>query len=99
MAAQKGKLYGDVDIRLLTDGKATKDAILDGLDWIERQTTQHDVAMIFLAGHGVTDKNGDYYFLPSSVTLEHLRSSGLPFMKPICMNASATCSSTHTIRR
>jgi WD40 repeat protein len=81
MAAQKGKLYGDVDIRLLTDGKATKESILEGLDWIERQTTQHDVAMIFLAGHGVTDKNGDYYFLPSSVELERLRASGLPFME------------------
>jgi hypothetical protein len=42
LAEQKGKLYGDVDIRVLTDEKATKEAILSGLDWIERQTTQHD---------------------------------------------------------
>lgn len=81
MAAQKGKLYSDVDIRVLTDENATKDAILNGLDWIERQTTQHDVAMIFLAGHGVNDKNGDYYFLPATVSLDHLRASGLPFME------------------
>ena len=81
MAQQKGRLYGDVDIRVLTDEKATKEAILEGLDWIERQTTQHDVAMIFLAGHGVNDKNGDYYFLPTSVNLERLRATGLPFME------------------
>ena len=81
LAEQKGKLYGDVDIRVLTDEKATKEAILSGLDWIERQTTQHDVAMIFLAGHGVNDKNGDYYFLPTSVNLEQLRVTGLPFME------------------
>lgn len=81
LAGQKGGLYSDVKIRVLTDEQATKDAILNGLDWIERQTTQHDVAMIFLAGHGVNDKNGDYYFLPATVDLEHLRASGLPFME------------------
>ncbi len=81
MSMQKGKLYGDVNIRLLTDEKASKDAILEGLDWIERQTTQHDVAMIFLAGHGVNDKNGDYYFLPTTVDLDRLRATGLPFME------------------
>jgi len=81
MALQKGRLYSDVTTRVLTDGAATKEAILEGLDWIERQTTQHDVAMIFLAGHGVNDKNGDYYFLPTSVDLERLRASGLPFME------------------
>ncbi len=81
MALQKGRLYGDVATRVLTDAAATKDAILEGLDWIERQTTQHDVAMIFLAGHGVNDKNGDYYFLPTAVDLEKLRATGLPFME------------------
>lgn len=81
MALQKGKLYSDVVVRTLTDEAATKEAILNGLDWIERQTTQHDVAMIFLAGHGVNDKNGDYYFLPTTVELEKLRASGLPFME------------------
>lgn len=81
MAQQKGRLYSDVQIRTLTDGAATKDAILDGLDWIERATTQHDVAMIFLAGHGVNDKNGDYYFLPANTDLEKLRATGLPFLE------------------
>ncbi len=81
MAQQKGRLYSDVVIRVLTDGEATKEAILEGLDWIERQTTQHDVAMIFMAGHGVNDKNGDYYFLPTTVDLERLRATGTPFME------------------
>lgn len=81
MSAQKGRLYGDAQIRVLTDGAATKEAVLEGLDWIERQTTQHDVAMIFLAGHGVNDKNGDYYFLPANTDLEKLRATGLPFLE------------------
>lgn len=78
---QSGRLYRGVEVLLLTDEKASKDEILDALDWIERNTTQHDVAMLYLAGHGVNDKAGDYYFLPGDVNLERLRRTGLPFME------------------
>lgn len=76
---QHGRLYREVHVKLLTDAQASKEGIQQGLEWLERQTTQHDVAVIFLAGHGVNDRNGDYYFLPVHAQLEHLRSSGLPF--------------------
>ena len=55
---QKGRLYRDIKVKLLVDGAASKDEIVDGLDWIEKKTTQHDVAMVFLSGHGVNDANG-----------------------------------------
>jgi WD40 repeat protein len=45
---QKGELYRDVVIRLLTNEKATKDEILDGLEWIQKETTSKDVAIVFL---------------------------------------------------
>lgn len=61
---QKGLLYGDVVVRLLTDKDATKDNILDGLDWLKTQTTNKDVAILFLAGHGINDNIGTFYFLP-----------------------------------
>ncbi len=62
---QEGKLYREVNTRLLVNEKATKAAILDGLDWLQRQTTAHDVAMVFFAGHGINDPStGRYYFLP-----------------------------------
>jgi hypothetical protein len=62
---QQGKLYREVNTRLLVNEKATKAAILDGLDWLQRQTTAHDVAMVFFAGHGINDPStGRYYFLP-----------------------------------
>jgi hypothetical protein len=64
MKNQAGKLYSDVVVKLLTDEKATKEDILDGLEWIQRETTSKDVAMIFLAGHGVNDPTGNFYFLP-----------------------------------
>jgi WD40 repeat protein len=49
----------------LRDSEATKDAVLDELDWIKRAVTNTDhVAMIFLAGHGITTPDRHYRFLP-----------------------------------
>jgi uncharacterized caspase-like protein len=75
---QKGALYVDVQVRLLTDADATKDNILDGLDWLQHQVTQHDVGMMFLAGHGLNDNSGKYYFLPYNVDPDKLLRTGVP---------------------
>ncbi|HRT26885.1 MAG TPA: caspase family protein, partial [Syntrophales bacterium] len=64
MDVQKGRLYRDVVVKVMTDEGATKDEILDGLDWLQKETTSKDVAMVFLAGHGVNDPSGVYYYLP-----------------------------------
>jgi hypothetical protein len=45
---------------ILSDEQATREAILDGLDWIEQQTTARDVALVLLAGHGDNDGDGAY---------------------------------------
>ena len=58
---QKGPLYREVVVRLLNDDKATKDEVLDALDWIRKETTSKDVAIVLLAGHGVNDSTGQYY--------------------------------------
>lgn len=65
LQAQQHGLYREVSARVLTDQSATKDNILDGLEWLQKQPTAHDVAVLFLAGHGITDPTtSDYYFLP-----------------------------------
>lgn len=79
LAKQKGGLYRDVVIKVLADEHATKDAILDGLEWITRETTSRDVAMVFLAGHGVNDPIGQYYFLPANADTGHLKRTGVAF--------------------
>ena len=79
IARQEGRLYGKIDSTELLDEKAHKDAILDGLDWIQRQTTANDVAMIFLAGHGVDDANNFYYFLPVGADTGKLKSTAVPY--------------------
>jgi WD40 repeat protein len=76
-AEQKGQLYTGVETRVLTDGQATKGNILDGLEWLQKQVTQHDVAMLFFAGHGVNDAGGAFYFLPVDSDLEKLKRTGI----------------------
>jgi hypothetical protein len=67
--AQEGGLYEKVITRTtsgsLRDSEATREAILDELDWIRSAVTNtNDVAMIFLAGHGITTPDQHYRFLP-----------------------------------
>ena len=63
---QKGGLYRDVVVKVLTDEKATKDEIMDGFDWISKETTSKDIAIIFLAGHGVNEKGESITFCLST---------------------------------
>ena len=74
---QQGRLYRDIETRLLTDDKATKDNILDGLDWLQTATTSRDVAMLFFAGHGIDDNAANFYFLPVGADLQRLKRTGL----------------------
>lgn len=66
-------LYKKISIRLLPDEKASKDAILDGMDWLQRETTSRDVAMVFISGHGISDPKGEYRFLPHDVDEARLK--------------------------
>ena len=79
MQKQKGALYRDVVTKVLTDKEATKDEILDGLDWLRKETTGKDIAMVFLAGHGINDQSGIYYYLPANANLERLMRTGVAF--------------------
>lgn len=78
LQAQKGKLYREVEVKLLTDAQATADAVVDGLDWLQKQVTQHDVGMVFLAGHGLNDPTQGYTYLPVNADPERLRRTGVP---------------------
>jgi WD40 repeat protein len=74
---QKGRLYSGVEVRVLTDAQAGKGNILDGLEWLQRQVTAKDVAVLFFAGHGVNDPTGMFYFLPVDADLEKLKRTGI----------------------
>jgi Caspase domain len=78
-ARQEGGLYGRVTTRVLVDAGATRQKVVKALEWLQRETTQQDVAFILLAGHGLNDDNGRYYFGPHDMDPDSLMSSSLSF--------------------
>ncbi len=64
MRDQAGRLYPEVQTRVLTNERATRDEVLAGLEWIADSASPSDVAMVFLSGHGLNDRDGRYYFVP-----------------------------------
>lgn len=78
-AQQKGKLYRDVEVRLLTDKTASRDGIMDGLEWLQRQVTARDVGVLFLAGHGINAPDGAYYFAPVNFNIDSIKRTGVVF--------------------
>ncbi len=74
---QEGRIYKEVVTKRLINSGASSDSILDGLDWIEQETTQRDVVVIFMSGHGVNDDKGNYYFLSHNANGDKLRRTAI----------------------
>ena len=81
MLKQKGKMYKDISVKTLTDKEANTSNILDGLEWIQKETKPNDYAMIFMSGHGVNDSLGHYYFLPSNFEQEKFKRTGISYLE------------------
>src|SRR5262249_6069045 len=64
LRAQMGRQYGNVETRLLVDDKATVANILDALTWLEQTAGPDDTAILFFAGHGLSDERQRFYLLP-----------------------------------
>ena len=92
---QEGRLYRKVDVKLLAEEDADNSSILDGLTWLQRQVSQGDVGVLFLAGHGVTDPSGDYYYVPYNARIETV--AGLPL--PTRGSSVPDTEIAHTLKR
>lgn len=77
---QRGGWYSRVDALLITDRQATRKGIEDGFAWLRQRMRTDDTAVIFLAGHGLNDTGGDYYFLPADAELERVGHTGVSFI-------------------
>jgi len=78
MRRQQGRLYRQVEVRLLTDAQATRANLLQALEWLRSQVGPEDVGMLFLAGHGLNDGRQGWHFLPHDGDRDRLRSTGVP---------------------
>jgi len=72
MRGQVGLMYEKVEVRTLPNAEATCAEIMGGLQWLTERAQSADVAIVFLSGHGLTDRIGDYYFLPYDFELSKL---------------------------
>ncbi len=78
MQKQEGRQYKRVIVRSLTDKSATRAAVLRELETLRASVGPADVAMVFIAGHGMNDDTGNYFFLPHDGQHERLASTAVP---------------------
>jgi WD40 repeat protein len=60
--AGEGGLYREVNVDVMPEAHATRRSILQRLVELQRSTAQGDLAILFLAGHGLAE-DIEYYFL------------------------------------
>jgi uncharacterized caspase-like protein len=79
LQTQQGLLFDEVFTKVLTDKEATRQEILRGMSEFLGQASSDDVVLIFLAGHGLQDRQtGTYYFVPHNASTDNLVYEGLP---------------------
>jgi WD40 repeat protein len=66
MQKNRGKLYGEIQDNLITNEDATIEKVTRVLD-AHSSIGENDIVIIHMAGHGVKDKSGTFYFLTSTV--------------------------------
>ena len=107
---QRGKLYGGVEVVILTNEQATRQVVLDNLAAMKNRVGENDVGVLFIAGHGIDAKDGNYYYVPFDFdkTTESTGVSTAPFARrcPTCRGVPysssirampATCSAAEPI--
>ena len=79
LKTQEGLLFNEVFTQVLVNEQATREGILQSMSRFLGQASEEDVVLIFLAGHGLQDRQTDtYYFVPHNASTEDLIVAGLP---------------------
>ncbi|MEW6616174.1 MAG: caspase family protein [Thermodesulfobacteriota bacterium] len=69
--SQKGRLFREINSLIISDSssiKPTYDSILDNLNYLSKASA-NDIVLLFIAGHGINDDRGDFYFLPADAVI------------------------------
>lgn len=76
---QKGRVYGNVQTRVITNEEATVREILSGMDWLVKSATRRDVVVMFISAHGLRDERQNYYLASHEINPDNLRSTAVRF--------------------
>ncbi|MCK6545358.1 caspase family protein [Myxococcota bacterium] len=71
-------LYDAVSVHVLTDARATRDAIVASKKALEGAKVD-DLVVTFIAGHGLLDDALDYYFAPTDADFAAPAARGVPY--------------------
>lgn len=73
------RIYKSIETKLLANQNATRKDIIRGMREFLGQASPRDVAVIFMAGHGLLDPYSEqYYFLPYETSYDRPFDDGLP---------------------
>jgi WD40 repeat protein len=65
---QSRKVFGKIEMKVLTDKDGTKQNMREGLDWLKSKMSAKDVGIFFFSGHGGRDDGtGKFYLIPVDV--------------------------------
>lgn len=77
--SQEGPVYGRMQTRLVINEEATVGNILGSMDWLVKNVTQRDVAVVFISAHGMRDSRQNYYLASHQIDPASLRSTAVRF--------------------
>jgi hypothetical protein len=82
LQAQKGGLYSDVQVKIIddptrSDTDPTQPNVFEGMEWLKHSGTDHDLSIVFLAGHGFQETKDRFWFLTREGDTDRLRATAI----------------------
>ncbi|MFO1380738.1 MAG: caspase family protein [Chitinivorax sp.] len=74
---QAKPLFRETSFLTLTNEQATHDKIEQGLKWLRESAGPDDLAVLFLAGHGMMADDKKYYFAANDFDVRNMRATGV----------------------
>lgn len=66
----KTRRFEDIRVSVLTDSEATRPGVERALETLPKQVSEKDMAVVFLAGHGITTADNDYFLATHDADLD-----------------------------
>jgi WD40 repeat protein len=76
---QKGELFNEVNIQLLTNAAATQRGIKKSLSKLRQEATQRDFVIVSVAAHGVNDADNTFFLLSHDTEVDDISATGVKY--------------------
>lgn len=71
-----GTLFNEVKVNKLTNAEASKSNIVAGFKWLSENATSKDLAIVFIASHGLNYED-NFYIIPHDVKLDDIKNTAV----------------------